>query len=99
MTDDMSQREELRAEWENMLPNTPLVTVESPYRALVGPFLAYIDAVDKVNPQEHIAVVLPEFVPAHIWQGLLHNQLSSRLKLSLLRRPNTAVVDVLYHLR
>ena len=99
MTDDMSQGEELRAEWENMLPNTPLVTVESPYRALVGPFLAYIDAVDKVNPQEHIAVVLPEFVPAHIWQGLLHNQLSSRLKLSLLRRPNTAVVDVLYHLR
>jgi hypothetical protein len=73
--------------------------VESPYRALVAPFLAYVDAVDRANPQARITVVLPEFVPAHAWQGLLHNQPAVRLKRALLARRNTAVVDVLYHLR
>ena len=99
VTDDLKQGEALRTEWEDILPEVPIVIVESPYRALVAPFLAYIDAVDRANPHGRITVVLPEFVPAHFWQGLLHNQPAIRLKRALLGRPNTAVVDVLYHLR
>jgi amino acid transporter len=99
VTDDLKQGEALRAEWEDEIPDVPIVIVESPYRALVAPFLAYIDAVDRADPQGRITVVLPEFVPAHFWQGLLHNQPATRLKRALLGRPNTAVVDVLYHLR
>lgn len=99
VTDDLQAAEQLRAEWEDSIPDVPLVIVESPYRALVAPFLAYIDAVDRANPNARITVVLPEFVPAHFWQGLLHNQPALRLKRALLARPNTAVVDVLYHLR
>lgn len=99
VTDDLQAAEQLRAEWEEKIPDVPIVIVESPYRALVAPFLAYIDAVDRANPNARITVVLPEFVPAHVWQGLLHNQPALRLKRALLARPNTAVVDVLYHLR
>jgi hypothetical protein len=99
VTDDLKKGDELRSQWEEDLPDVPIVVVESPYRALVAPFLAYIDAVDRANPQGRITVVLPEFVPAHFWQGLLHNQPATRLKRALLNRPNTAVVDVLYHLR
>jgi amino acid transporter len=99
VTDDLKQGEALRAEWEENMPDVPIVIVESPFRALVAPFLAYVDAVDRANPQGRITVVLPEFVPAHFWQGLLHNQPATRLKRALLNRPNTAVVNVLYHLR
>jgi hypothetical protein len=99
VTDDLQAAEQLRTEWEEKIPDVPIVIVESPYRALVAPFLAYIDAVDRANPNARITVVLPEFVPTHFWQGLLHNQPALRLKRALLARPNTAVVDVLYHLR
>jgi amino acid transporter len=99
ITDDVASAEALRAEWEEKLPDVPLVSVESPYRALVAPFLAYVDAVDRSDPRGRITVVLPEFVPAHFWQSLLHNQPATRLRRGLKRRPNTAVVNVLYHLR
>ncbi len=99
ITDDVAQAEVLRAQWEEQLPDVPLVIVESPYRALVAPFLAYVDAVDRSNPKGRITVVLPEFVTAHFWQNLLHNQPATRLRRALKRRHNTAVVNVLYHLR
>jgi len=99
ITDDVQEAEALRAEWEEKIPDVPIVIVESPYRALVAPFLAYVDAVDRANPQGCITVVLPEFVPAHFWQNLLHNQPATRLRRALKRRPNTAVANVLYQLR
>jgi len=99
ITDDVQEAETLREQWEETIPDVPIVIVESPYRALVAPFLAYVDAVDRANPKGRITVVLPEFVPAHLWQNLLHNQPAARLRRALMRRPNTAVVNVLYHLR
>jgi hypothetical protein len=38
------------------------VIVESPYRSLLPPLLAYIDAVDESDPSRPITVVLSEFV-------------------------------------
>jgi amino acid transporter len=99
ITDDVQEAEALRAEWEEEIPDVPIVIVESPYRALVAPFLAYVDAVDRANPQGCITVVLPKFVPAHFWQNLLHNQPATHLRRALKRRPNTAAANVLYQLR
>jgi len=42
--------------------------------------------------------VLPEFVPAHWWESILHNQTALRLKASLLFRPNVVVTNIPYHL-
>ena len=75
-----------------------LVIVESPYRALIGPLLRYIDAIDRQDPTRPIAVVLAEFVPRHFWEQLLHNQTAFRLKFRLFFRPNTFVIDVPYHI-
>jgi hypothetical protein len=44
-------------------------------------------------------VVLPEFVPEHWWQGVLHNQTALLLKAALLFHPNIVVADVPYQLR
>jgi hypothetical protein len=99
VTDDPKEADELRERWERVVPDVPIVTIESPYRSLIAPVFAYIDALDKATPGIGVTVVLPEFVPAHFWEGLLHNQSAVRLKRALLKRPNTVVIDVPYHLR
>ncbi|HET8631455.1 MAG TPA: APC family permease [Thermomicrobiales bacterium] len=94
----------LREAWGRKAQGTPflrdvrLVTIESPYRALTGPLLAYIDEMDRHDPADTLTVVLPEFVPAHWWEQLLHNQTALRLKAALLFRPGTVVINVPYHL-
>jgi len=75
-----------------------LIVIESPYRSLVAPLVAYIDAQREGNPNATVTIVLPEFVPAHWWEHLLHNQTAARLKLALYARPGVVVVNVPYHL-
>ena len=78
----------------------PLVVVESPYRALVGPLLAYLDVLDGAWPPDKPApitfVVIPEYVARHWWERILYNQSAKRLRTALLGRPHTVVVDVPY---
>ena len=76
-----------------------LTIIESPFRSLVGPLLAYIDAMHAQHPDKTLTVILPEMVPAHWWEQVLHNQTALRLKAALLFRPGIVVADVPYHLR
>jgi len=98
VTNDPATADELRERWPDWAGTTELVVVESPYRALIGPLLAYMDALQKQDPTRPILVVLSEFVPRHWWENLLHNQTALRLKLRLFGRRNTIVADVPYHL-
>jgi hypothetical protein len=75
-----------------------LVTINSPYRSLVAPLVAYVRTIRDLNPHATVTVILPEFVPAHFWEGLLHNQSAFRLKLALYREPGVVVVNIPYHL-
>ncbi len=99
VTDERVAAESFRRLWEQEVPDVPLAIVESPYRSLVEPFLAYVEGVDRTQPDQMVVVVLPEFVVKHFWQKYLHNQLSVRLKNSLMKRPNTVIVEVPYHFR
>jgi hypothetical protein len=74
-----------------------LVIIESPYRSLAGPLLAYIDALQETHPADTVTVVLPEYVPNHWWEHLLHNQTALRLKAALLFHPGVVVTNVPYH--
>jgi amino acid transporter len=76
-----------------------LILIESPYRSLVAPLLAYIDLVRRQHPHHIITVVLPEFIAAHWWEAFLHNQTALRLKTALLFRPGIVVTNVPYHLK
>ena len=42
-------------------------------------------------------MVLPEYVPAHWWEHLLHNQTALRIKGALLFRPGVIIASVPYH--
>jgi amino acid transporter len=90
--------DEMRRRWEAWAGPVKLVILESPYRALMAPLLAYLDATETMDPSRPTTVVLAEFVPRHLWEYPLHNQTALRLKLRLFWRPNTVVIDVPYHL-
>ncbi len=97
--------EKVRREWETWAPDVPLAIVPSPYRSTIGPLLEFLEQTDREhNDGQQAVVVLPEFVPAHRWQALLHNQTAFLLKLALLyqRHHNghaRVVVDVPFYLR
>jgi amino acid transporter len=99
VSDSLEEAEGLRQRWEELLSDVPLVVIESPYRSFIAPILAYIDALDRSRPGEIVTVALPEFVPDHFWQGVLHNQSAIPLKRALLSRANTVVIGVPYHLK
>ena len=74
--------------------------VESPYRALIGPLLAYLDVLDQAWPPDREApvtfVVIPEYVARTWWERILYNQSAKRLRSVLIGRPHTVVVNVPY---
>jgi amino acid transporter len=99
ISDDQHEIAKLRQKWEVWGNHVPLEIIESPYRSLVRPLLAYIDAIDKQRRDDTLIVVLPEMVATRWWHQLLHNQSALRLKAALLFRPGTVVVSVPYHLQ
>jgi amino acid transporter len=98
VTDDVASAANLRREWQEWEPGVELVIIESPYRFLAGPLLAYIDALRDSNPRDTMTVVMPEYVPSHWWEHLLHNQTALRLKGALLFHPGVVVTNVPYHM-
>ena len=98
VADDPTDLARMKQDWERWGGPVNLVILESPYRALMAPLMAYIDATDRADPTQPTTVVLPEFVPRHFWEYPLHNQTALRLKVRLFFRRNTVVVDVPYHL-
>jgi amino acid transporter len=97
--------ERIRREWQAWWPDVPIVVVSSPYRSLIGPLLDFLDETDRQHNDGQLAtVVLPEFVPAKRWHGLLHNQSARLLKAALLYKRRRlgfqrVIIDVPYHLR
>ncbi len=100
VTDDLEVAEALRIRWERQLPDVPLVIVESPFRAVISPVVAYLDILDQAWPPDTEApltiVVLPEYVARHWWDRLLYNQTAKRLKSALVGREHTVIADVPY---
>ncbi|MBI2941858.1 MAG: amino acid permease, partial [Chloroflexi bacterium] len=97
VTDDAAEAAALQQQWEQAGYTNPLVIIESPYRSLAGPLLAYVDALKADHPSDTIAVILPEYVPSHWWEHFLHNQTALRLKAALLFVPGVIVASVPYH--
>ena len=99
--------ETMRARWEaaGMDRVARLITVPSPYRSLIGPFLDCVERLDEESPDGWpVTVLIPEFVPARWWHFLLHNQTALPLKWALVYRrhrhgKSRAVIDVPFYLR
>ncbi len=95
---DQDQTDKLQARWSEWGCEIPLVVLESPYRSLITPLMRYIDEVEGRYGDDELMVILPEFVPAHWWEHLLHNQTGLILRTALMFRKGKVVISVPYRL-
>jgi amino acid transporter len=100
VSDDPETSAEVRERWVQAVPDVPLVVVESPYRALIAPLVAYLDVLDRSWPSEQeepiTFVLIPEYVARSWWERMLYNQAAKQLRTTLLGRPHTVVINVPY---
>jgi amino acid transporter len=96
---DPARTARLEDKWVRWGLGVPLVVLTSPYRSLLRPFLDYLDEIQSRGDDQMITIVLPEFLPRHWWQHILHNQTALLVKGALLFRKNTVVADVPYLLK
>jgi hypothetical protein len=99
---DVAEEAEIRERFERLFPGVRLVTVESPFRAIVEPICHYLDEIE--SEDEHLpaeqrrinVVLIPEYAGRHWWDRILHNGNGKRLRETLLGRRNTVILDVPY---
>ena len=96
---DPSRTLRLEDRWAKGGCGVPLVVLSSPYRSVLGPLFSYIERIQRQAPHGVITIVIPEFVPRHWWQHVLHNQTALLVKGAMLFRQGIVVVDVPFHLR
>ena len=84
-------------DWHERRMDIPLVLVEAPFRDLGPPLLEEIRS-RTARGDTVVTVVLPELVPDHWWQNLLHNQSALFFKRILLFEPDVVVTSVPFHL-
>ncbi|HLX39519.1 MAG TPA: amino acid permease, partial [Ktedonobacteraceae bacterium] len=101
---DMHDADVVQEAWMALQKKAPkdeelqLIIIESPYRSLSGPLLAYINAIHELYPEDTLTVILPEYVVSHWWEFPLHNQTAFRLKTALLSHPSIVVTNIPQHL-
>src|SRR3989442_198487 len=96
---DPTRTARLEEKWGRWGLGVPLVVLTSPYRSLLRPLLDYLDQIQARGDEQMVTIVLPEFLPRHWWQHILHNQTALLVKGALLFRANTVVADVPYLLK
>ncbi len=96
---DPGESAKVREKWAAFGEGVRLVILESPYRLLIEPVLAYIQGIlSCCNPREVVTVVVPQFVTRHWWEGLLHNNTALLLRFAMLNKPGLVIVEVPYQL-
>jgi hypothetical protein len=95
---DPVETESIIQEWHDRGMDVPLVLAESPFRDLGTPLLEEVRK-HTMRGDTVVTVVLPEFIPKHWWENLLHNQTAFYIKRLLLFEPGVVVTSVPFHLR
>jgi amino acid transporter len=96
VTLDSAEGERFRERVERQLPGVRVVLVESPYRALVRPFVRYLEVLQAEDPDRVTIVLLPEHLPRHWWDRVLYNQNVHRIRAALVGRKEFVVLDAPY---
>lgn len=94
---DPVESDKLREKWALYGEGTRLVILNSPYRLLLEPVMDYIQKLLALRePNEILTVVVPQFVPSHWWENLLHSQTAMMLRFGLIFKSNLVIIEVPY---
>ncbi len=88
-------------EFKEEFPDIRFVDIHSSYRSIATPTLRFCDVIAKRAVERNFTttVLVPQFVPRHPWQNILHNQTALRLRTTLNSRENIIVSTYNYHLK
>ena len=89
----------IQIQWAQWGCGVNLIALPSPYRSVMGSLLDYIEEILEKEPDIWVTVVIPEILPAHWWQSILHNQRALLLKTALLFKERVILTDVPFHLK
>lgn len=89
----------IQIQWAQWGCGVNLRALPSPYRSVMKSLLDYIEQILQKEPDIWVTVVIPEILPAHWWQGILHNQRALLLKTALLFKDRVILIDVPFHLK
>jgi len=77
-----------------------MVILESPYRLFLEPLLEYIDQIySKLEPNETLTIVVPQFVSQSRWAGFLHARTADTLRRVLLMHQSVVITEVPYQVK
>jgi hypothetical protein len=94
---DPGETTKLKSRWEEWGEDTRLVVLESPYRLMLEPLLAYIETILALRePNEFVTVVVPQFVPKRRIFNLLHTQTALLLRMALMFKKGLVIINVPY---
>ena len=82
------------AAWGN---HVPLELIQSPYRAVIPPTVAYIESLRAQRPDLTLTVIVPDLALRHRWQRLLHEDTAVRLRHALTPLSKVVVTSVPFH--
>lgn len=85
---------EVRAAWDEWDIGVPLIVIPSPYRSVLRPLVDYVSCLDRAGMGDLVTIVVPEIVPNHWWEHLLHNKTAFYIRTAFLFRPNVVVTSV-----
>jgi hypothetical protein len=74
------------------LPKPNLVILKSPYRKVITPILNYIWQLEGKNPENVIAVLVPQLIESRWYYSLLHNRRADILKTVLLLKGRNRIL-------
>lgn len=88
-------------EFKVKFPDVRFVDIHSSYRSIITPTMRFCDVIAKRAAERNFTttVLVPQFVPRHPWQNVLHNQTALRLRGALNTRQNIIVSTYSYHLK
>jgi amino acid transporter len=94
---DQNAASKIQSKWALYGEGVRLVILDSPYRLLLEPILEYIEKLNAIRrSNEVITVVVPQFVPKHWWENILHNQTALMLRFALIFKPGCVILEVPY---
>jgi amino acid transporter len=106
---ETSTTEDLSDNWELLIANPArrariaepkLVTLTSAYRQFFTPFVDYVVKLSTEQPDRDVAVLIPDLIMSHWWEGMFHNNRGSLLRAMIRARctDRVVVISTLFHL-
>ncbi|WP_439426231.1 APC family permease [Oenococcus alcoholitolerans] len=98
---NVKKEKETAEEFKRFFPGVRYVDIHSSYRSVIGPASEFIDLMSKQAAARNwsLTIMVPQFIPKHWWQNIMHNQTAFRLRKAFISRDDVTISSYYFHLR